>query len=285
MLASIANLEKPLPVVYVTGSSELSVAVSALKAGAADFVPKTVNDDFMPLLSSAFSRAVEKERLRETKEQAEKEVRDARDRAELLLREVNHRIANSLSMVASFVNLQSNSLSDEVAKSALAETQNRIQAVALVHRELYTKGDFRIVALDEYLAKLIEHIRGSIRGSGTEITIEHKLTPLSLPTDASINLGVIVTEWISNALKYAYPTHKGQIQVVLRVLDEKEAELTVSDQGVGHESDAAAIGTGFGTRIVRAMASSLKGQVEHVQGNPGTIARLKFPVSTNSTRG
>ena len=85
-LAQLAKLDSAPAVVYVTGSSEMNVAVAALKAGAADFVPKTVGDDFLILLGSALEQAVEKARLRAQKEAAEREVRAARDRAEAAAR-------------------------------------------------------------------------------------------------------------------------------------------------------------------------------------------------------
>lgn len=278
ILTQLAALPKHPPVVYVTGSSELSVAVAALKAGASDFVPKTVSEDFMQLLDSAFRRAIEKERLREKKEQAEAEVRAARDRAELLLQEVNHRIANSLAMAASFVNLQAGTLADGAARTALQETKNRIHAISLVHRQLYTKGDFRVVALNDYLANLIEQIKNSAHGGHAEITIHHDLAAIELPIDASINLGVIVTEWISNALKYAYPSGSGRIDVNLALAENGAARLTVTDKGVGRSDKDAQQGTGFGTRIVNVMADSMSGDLEYKQGQPGTIATLTFPL-------
>jgi FixJ family two-component response regulator len=201
-LGRLAELGKSPPVVYVTGSSEMNVAVAALKAGATDFVPKTVGDDFLILLASALEQAVDRARLQTQKDQAEKDVRVARDRAEVLLTEVNHRVANSLSLVSSLVGLQAKAVTDQAAKDALGETQARIYAISLVHKRLYSSGDVRVVALDEYLSGLLDHIETSMRGEGHGASLTYQLDPLTLPTDATINLGVIVTEWVTNAFKY-----------------------------------------------------------------------------------
>ena len=77
----------------------------------------------------------------------------------MLLAEVNHRVANSLSLVASLVTLQANALTDKAAKEALGETYARILAISLVHKRLYTAGDVRFVALDEYLSSLLRPSR------------------------------------------------------------------------------------------------------------------------------
>src|SRR5690349_5711244 len=92
-LADLASRPKSPPVVYVTSSSEMNIAVAALKAGAADFVPKTVGEDFLVLLGSALEQAVEKARLEAQREAAAQELRVAKERAEALLAEVNHRVA------------------------------------------------------------------------------------------------------------------------------------------------------------------------------------------------
>ena len=86
------------------------------------------------------------------------DLAQARDRAEVLLSEVNHRVANSLTLVSSMVTLQSKALNERAAKAALAETQDRILAISLVHRRLYGSGDVRSVALDEYLTGLLDHL-------------------------------------------------------------------------------------------------------------------------------
>ena len=278
ILAQLTALAKAPPVVYVTGSSDMNVAVAALKTGAADFVPKTVGDDFLVLLRSALEQAVEKGRLKSEKEAADEEVRVARDRAELLLAEVNHRVANSLALVASLVRLQANAISDPVAKEALGETQARIYAVAAVHKRLYSSHDVMVVALDEYLTGLLDHLAASMRSAGHGTSLRYALEPLRLGTDASINLGVVVTEWVTNAFKYAYPARSGEVRVSLRRLPDGRGELTVEDDGVGRNGEPVQ-GTGLGTRIVGAMAAGIgaeRAEIEYLDRKPGTAARLTF---------
>jgi two-component sensor histidine kinase len=202
------------------------------------------------------------------------ELRRARDRAEVLLSEVNHRVANSLSLVASMVNLQTKATNNAVAKDLLAETQARIEAVATLHKRLYTSGDVREVALDEYLSGLLKNIETYMRAEGHRASLRHELEPLSLSTDKSINLGVVATEWVTNAFKYAYPGKPGEIRIKLREAIGGGIELLVEDDGVGRDVSEKPVGTGLGTRIVHAMAHSMGAQVEYLARRPGTAARL-----------
>jgi two-component sensor histidine kinase len=278
LLAGLAAREGAPAVVYVTGSSDTKVAVAALKAGATDFVPKTVDDDFPVLLESALLQAVEQSRLRAQKEAAEREVRLARDRAELLLGEVNHRVANSLSLVGSIVSLQSKSVSSAEARTVLAEAQARIFAVSLVHRHLYNTGDVRFVDLRDYLSSLLSHLQTSMQADGFGAKLTHDIQPVRLRTDASISLGIIVAEWVTNAFKYAYPSGGGEVRVKLVQLDDQIIELTVADDGVGYDQVAQNKGTGLGTRIVSATAQSLRATTEYLDVRAGTVARIRLPL-------
>jgi len=203
------------------------------------------------------------------------QLEEARDHAELLVAEVNHRVANSLALVASLVRLQSNLVTDEVSKEALKETEARILAVASVHRRLYSHADARFVDLNEYLSSVLENVEASMRGQGHVASLSYEIEPLKLKTDFSINLGVIVTEWVTNAFKYAYPDKPGEVRVRLRRLSNGKAELSVEDDGVGRV-EGPPKGTGLGTRIVKAMARSLGADVEYVKATSGTVARLAF---------
>lgn len=210
------------------------------------------------------------------------DLAQARDRAEVLLAEVNHRVANSLTLVASLVRLQANALKDQAAKDALEETQGRILAISLVHKRLYSSGDVRFVELDGYLSSLLEHLETSMRAEGHGgASLRHEIEPLKLPTDSSVNLGVVVTEWVINAFKYAYPDQPGEVRVRLQRLPEGRAELVVEDDGVGRKEGGPVIGTGLGTRIVKGVAAAMRAEVEYQKRQPGTAARLIFPLPTD----
>ncbi len=287
ILPRIRALAEPPPVIYVTGSEDSRVAVAALKAGAVDYVWKDVQGHFRELLAEAVDTALENERLRRAQARAERETREARDRAEALLREVNHRVANSLALVASLVAMQQRAvaaLQDPVAAiDALIETQNRITAIAQVHRRLYTSNDVSAVALDAYLTGLAEELESSMRAAGRSHPIRLDVDSVSVATDKAVSLGVIVTELVTNAYKYAYPTGDGQeIRVLLKQKSHDSSAITVSlsveDDGVGWSGEGPAKGSGLGMRIVKAMAASLQSALVFDDTGAGTRASLTFPV-------
>lgn len=279
-LKRLRALPDPPPVVYVTGSDEGSIAVAALKAGAADYVVKAVGNDFFDLLASAFDQVLARASLEGAKRDAEEKLRASNARLETLLREVNHRVANSLQLVSALVQMQSNNLTDDSAKLALQDTQRRIAAIGQVHRRLYTADDVESVDMRDYLGALVEELAETWSSKESPRSLRLVAEPIRLPTDRAVSLGVIVNELVSNACKYAYaPDASGEIRVELTREGDNFFVLAVEDDGCGMQNGAQPRGTGIGTRVIRAMAQSLESAIEYDPLHRGVRATLRAAVA------
>jgi two-component sensor histidine kinase len=281
-LERIHAMESHPPVIFVTGAQESRIAIAALKAGAFDYVIKDVQGEFIPLLFAAIKAAVQAMRMRRDKEAAEKEVREARDRFEalaaeraMLMREVNHRVGNSLQLIASLLTLQSNAAASPDVKNALGDATGRVHAVAQLHRRLYTSEDVQQVAVDQYLSGLLEDLRRSADSDrAAQVTLD--ADPVDTHTDGAVAVGVIVNELVMNAIKYAYPDSAGAIRVSLKATGPESATVCVEDDGVGFKDTDNPTSTGLGQRIVKAMASKINGSIKHEQMQPGTKVSVAF---------
>ena len=286
-LATMATINagaNPPPVVYVTGSDESRIAVAALKEGAADYVVKSASDDFLDLLASALSQALAQVKLQRERDAATEALQAANDRLEaivahqeVLLREVNHRVANSLQLVSSLVHMQVNAVPGEAAKQALRDTQARIGAIMQIHKRLYTSQDVHVVDMRDYLGGLVESLRKTLSDGGCR-TITFTADSILLNTDKAVSVGVVVAELATNACKYAYgASEKGEVRVHLTQVGEGRLRLVVEDDGCGMPAaGATAQGTGLGQTVVGAMARSLNSTLSFDPEHMGARAVLEF---------
>ena len=274
-LERLGTLPAVPPVVYVTGSDEGRIAVAALKAGAADYVVKTIGDDFFDLLDASFGQVLDRSQLAQEKARAEEDLRASNARLEALLGEVNHRVANSLQLVSAMVRLQAGALADPTARAALEDTQRRIGAIAQVHRRLYSANDVESVDMRDYLGSLVSELAETLSSGSTPHSLRVAAEAIRLPTDKAVSLGVIVTELVTNACKYAYPAGDGgEIRVILTADGDRGFRLAVEDDGCGMSAEATPKGTGLGTKLIRAMAQSLQTIVEYEPRHRGVRATL-----------
>ena len=273
-LQQLRKLPDPPPVIYVTGSEESRVAVAALKAGAIDYVVKTVGEEFFDLLARAIEQGIVRVRMHTEKERAETQLRESHERLEAMLHEVNHRVANSLQLVSAFVYMQARNAGNDETRAALGDTQRRIAAIAQVHRRLYTGNSVNKVDMADYLGSLLTDLEETWSTPESPRSLTLVAEPVELATDKAVAVGVIVNELVSNACKYAYGANTtGEVRVELKAEGGK-FRLLVEDDGCGMPADGAVKGTGLGSKLINAMAATLKSAVDYDAGHAGVRASL-----------
>ncbi|MBB5755016.1 sensor histidine kinase [Prosthecomicrobium pneumaticum] len=289
LLPAILAVPDPPPVVYVTGERESRIAVAALKAGAVDYVVKEAYEDFYPLLRAAIAGALEARALRRARERAEAELRASRDRFQaladeraLLIHEMNHRVGNSLQLVASLLNMQASASEDPKVRTALGEATSRVMAIAQLHRRLHSHDDVRLIALDQYLASLMDDLARTFDNGAAADRLAFVSEAVEVRADEAVSLGVIVTELVINALKYAYPGDLGPVRVFCRARP-GTVEIVVEDDGIGADVTGGKKG-GLGRRIIGALAAKLGANVEQDPAHAGTrvmirVARTSEPAA------
>ncbi len=279
LLQALQDLPGRPPVIFVTGAEEPRIAISALKNGAADYVLKDVQGTFIELLAASIGQEIARARLAREHEAAEREVRESRDRLaklaaqqKILLREVNHRVANSLQLITSLIEIQARRLADPAARQVLRQAAERVEAVMLVHRRLYSGDDVQSVEMASYLAGLAEELSRTVRDGEHALRVEVEAESLRVATDKAVPIGLMVNELVTNAAKYAYPDGgSGIVRVRLCRMDGNRLQLVVEDDGVGYPpDDAAPAGSGIGSLIIGAMIRSLGATLELDRSHMGT---------------
>jgi PAS domain S-box-containing protein len=204
------------------------------------------------------------------------ERKRAEERQELLLREVNHRVKNSLQLVNALLDMQGRQVADEEARRQLREAAARVRAIVHLHERLYRGADVEHVDFDVYLRALCE----DLRASAPEHAILVEAGPVLLPTDSAVPLGLIVTELVTNAIKHARPSGgDGRIEVRFGPAEDGRLELSVRDRGIGLPpgfSPEQAAGS-LGMRIIKGLAQKLDADLRTEEAGPGLRWRLRLP--------
>lgn len=191
----------------------------------------------------------------------------------VLLREVQHRVANSLQIIASVILQSARKAHTEETRGYLKDAHNRVMSVAALQRQL-ASSQLGEVGLRDYFTQLCASIGASMIRDHSQLTLALEVDDSFINADTSISLGLVVTELVINSLKHAFPEgRKGRIVVSYRA-DGPAWTLSVSDDGVGMPQDVANKPPGLGTSIVNALAHQLKATVRLTAGHPGTVVEV-----------
>jgi two-component sensor histidine kinase len=200
---------------------------------------------------------------------------------EVLLKEVHHRVKNNMQMIQSLLNLQAAEIGVPLFKEALAESNNRIKCMALIHEALYRSDDIGRLNLESYIKQLVTYLHKVYSRDKNIVMPRFQVDEIELDMDMSITCGLILNELATNAFKYAFNrSQKGSVEIQLQKNGKNHVELVVRDDGIGLP-DTIDIdqSSSLGLKIVSMLArDQLQGTIHIHRGN-GTAFHIRFPLS------
>jgi len=202
-------------------------------------------------------------------------IRKADDEKSTLLKEIHHRVKNNMQVVSALLTLQSSYLKDNQAKEALREGQDRVESMALIHKNLYQHDNLKGVNTKEYLEKLTDNLLNSYKISKTDIELIKDIDDLSLDVDTMIPMGLMINEMISNALKHGFADqNKGKLEISLKERDNM-LHLSVKDDGKGVENVDELQKKSFGYSLIKSFAKRLDADID-IDNSDGLSVSLKI---------
>lgn len=219
----------------------------------------------------------ESTRLQHTVDQQTEELQKSVAQKDVLLREIHHRVKNNLQIISSLLNLERTAGHDEKTLALIQEARHRIKSMALIHKNLYQHDDLSNILIKDYFKELMSGLSSSYgrRKRGVTYTIESEIEALEV--DTAIPIGIIATEVVTNAYKYAFEeADDGLIK-----LDFKETDngynLVISDNGPGLPDAFLSLESkSLGLRLIKLLIGQLKGTVR-VDNSEGTAFIFEFP--------
>ncbi|MEH1827062.1 MAG: PAS domain S-box protein [Nostoc sp.] len=211
------------------------------------------------------------------RQKAQVKLKAALAEKEVLLKEVHHRVKNNLQIVSSLLQLQSQTLKDPEVIKVLRESQNRIESISLIHKNLYTSANIGQIDVADYIHNLAASLLISYQIWPNKIALETDIDPLSLNVDQAIACGLVINELISNALKHAFPDQQvGTISIALRNAG-NNIEMTIRDNGIGLPDNLDWRNTdSLGLSLVHDLVTEqLEGDIT-LERNHGTVFKIKF---------
>jgi PAS domain S-box-containing protein len=195
---------------------------------------------------------------------------------EILLREIHHRVKNNMQIISSLLNLQTEYVDDEEAVNVLKESQNRVKSMAIIHENLYKSNDLAHINFVDYINSLVLNLFYSYNIDQKQIKPLLKIEDINLNIETAVPCGLIISELISNSLKYAFPNKmKGEIIISLKSVEDTY-HLCICDNGIGLPEDInfSNIKT-LGLLLVNSLTEQIDGEITIKRGH-GTKFKIIF---------
>jgi two-component sensor histidine kinase len=202
----------------------------------------------------------------------------------ILLQEVQHRVANSLQIIASVLMQSARKVQSEEARGHLHDAHHRVMSIAAVQRQL-AASSLGEVALGPYFKQLCESLGASMIHDPKRLSITVTVDDSVVKADRSVGLGLIVTELVINALKHAFPAQRHGVIAVDYRSNGGNWALSVEDDGVGMPKGASAPKPGLGTGIVDALTNQMGAEIRVTNAAPGTAVAIVHDASVTARKG
>jgi two-component sensor histidine kinase len=225
-------------------------------------------------------RAVERERAH-----LQTQTDDLLRQKNMLLEEMQHRIVNSLQIIASILMMKARAVTSAETREHLQDAHRRVMSVAAVQKYLHSSVHGELIEMAPYLSKLCESLAESMIGD-SGATLEVVCDAGEVLSADAVSIGLIVTELVINALKYAFPGEAKTGTVIVRYeVNGTDWSLSVSDNGVGKQesSNSAAVKGGLGTSLVNALANQLDAKVKTASSGDGMTVSITHATFTART--
>ena len=206
----------------------------------------------------------------------EREMKALLEQKDVLLQEMQHRVANSLQIIASILLIKARTVRNEETRQHLQDAHNRILSIAAMQGHLEADKHAERIEIGPYLTRLCETLAGSMIGERQPITLDVHAQAGTATSAQAVSMGLIVTELVLNAFKHAFPddSREGHVLVAYDVAG-SSWRLTVSDDGIGRpDNDAPKPVPGLGTNLIEALAKQLDARVESTIDATGTIVSI-----------
>ena len=228
-------------------------------------------EDGHALILLGFEDITDRRAIEHEKELLKNQADDLLQQKEVLLAEMQHRIVNSLQIIASILMLKARAVTSEETRQHLQDAHRRVMSVAAVQQHLHASARVDSVEIAPYLSKLCDSLAQSMIGESRPATLAVTADKGWVLSADAISVGLIVTELVINALKYAFPDPKKEATVMVAYeVHGTDWKLTVSDNGVGRPDNSGPPAKGgLGTSLVKALAHQLDAQVETISGPSG----------------
>lgn len=192
---------------------------------------------------------------------------------ETLLREIHHRVKNNLQIISSLLNMQSEDIEDPKVLLSIQEGQSRVQAMSLIHQNLYQSETIDKVNIENYFKELTQHLSTMYLGNSDAVKVVIQAAGIQFDFDTAIPLGLIVNELVSNAYKHVFANQKeGQISIVLQTINQLDYQLLVRNNGVPLPTDFDIKKLkSLGIKLITILSKQLRGSFSQIESDQTTF--------------